>query len=822
MAQPITDNLEQALKKNQITPLIVVKFDDWPILYGNASIYKYIKIGDPDLLIGDDWVIGGFRLLENQSSYILFNTGTTTRISQKVDPAKGQSASVQQMIISMQDKNDEISELVSLNGAFADILGKGVTIYQGEQDTAFPEDFNAIIRGVVQAVESTQGVVNLIIANADEKKRASILPNISTKLTADISDVAVSAPVDSTDEFYEPADSGVFRTYLAADSELIEYTSKDPTNFLGLARAQGVSGFQSVAAAHEDEATLEQIIRLKDNGINLALKLMLSQGPTFYLDQALAQSFVYYDPSTSVPNAVFFDNIFLQADHGVTVGDLVTITGATNGGNNVTDSEIIEVGLTNSGSYIVLADTLILETSTNAVVSFKSKYNVLPIGFGMKPNEVDVDQHVFIRDTFLPSFELDLYVKEITDGKGFLEKEVYLPMTVFSVPRKGRSSCVYTVAPLATYEIVAIDSTTVDEDSIKTLKVGRSTSENFYNQVRSSYDYNPITDKFLSNMINPTEVDQSERPVGVKPFIQAFKGLRTSSDASNLSVRAAERLLRRYQKGAEFIKNIKINFRVGYQIEIGDIVSVDFASLKLTDYNKGSRDGDVKLMEVLNKVIDNKTGEIIIDVVNTAFGVGDRYGLISPSSLSDVGSTPTKIILKRSFTNAGTVIPESKKWNGYVGQKILIHDENWTQEYETVIRAFDNNTPVGMNIDSIGVSIGENWIIQPIEYPDDVDPRVESFWKNRHAFASPTVVPNATSLNQDEFIVSGADLGRFFVGSIVRVHNYSYSVDSGDVTVTEITGNTIKVNESLGFLADTSHFVDLIGFPDQTQAYRVI
>jgi len=911
MSLPITNNLDQSLKKTQVTPLLVVKFDDWPIIYGNVNIQKYVRVGDPDLLIGNDWIIGGFRLLENQSPYILFNTGTTTRISQKVDPAKGQSASVQQMVLSMIDLNDEISNLVSVGGAFPDILGKGLTIFQGEMDTSWPEDFNPIIRGVVQSVESGQGVVNLIISNADEKKRVSILPKITSKLTdgldyrsvqfqdlfyqnvedvtnqvtisyvaggmagsesvivtgfsiqvqiqnggstasqikkaienhpdanqlvtvkvmgdsgigqfigSTITGISLNANVLSADDFYLPADMGSFRTYLKTKDELIEYSNKSMNQFLSLARAQSISGADGEGFYQKPETEVQQVIRLKENGMNIALKLMLSQAPAFYAENILAQSIVYFNTLVSIPNAIFFKGVYLETDHGVTAGDKVTVTMAGEVSNNLVDSEIIETGIVNGGSYIVLSDTLTLETTTTALVSFKSKYNVLPIGFGMKPNEVDVAQHVFIRDTFLPQFELDIYVKEIVDGKGFLEKEVYLPMTVFSVPRKGRSSCVYTVAPLATYEILSIDSTTVDEDSIKSLKVGRSTSENFYNQVQFSYDYNPLDDSFLSNLNQPTIVDQSERPVGIKPFVQMFKGIRSSSDGETLAIRSADRLLRRYQRGAEFIKNIKLNFKSGYKLEIGDIVSVDFKSLQLTDFNKGSRDGDVKLMEVLNRIIDNKTGEVIIDVVNTTFGVGDRFGLISPSSLSGIGSTTSKIILQKSFTTR-EVLPESLKWNGYIGQKILIHDEFWNFQYETFIRGFDNNNPQGMSIDPIPMAIGENWILQAIEYPNDVDPRVQSFWKNRHAYASPTVIPEFASMQQDEILISNADLGRFFVGSIIRVHDYSFMIDSGDVTVTEIIGNTVKVNKPLGFLADPTHFINLIGFPDKQQAYRII
>lgn len=435
----------------------------------------------------------------------------------------------------------------------------------------------------------------------------------------------------------------------------------------------------------------------------------------------------------------------------------------------------------------------------------------------MLPNEVDVEQHHFIRDTFLPVFDLDIYTKEFSDGKGFLEKEVYLPMTCFSVPRKGRSSIVYTTGPLPTYEVVTLDLSTVENPD--RLKVQRSINENFFNSVFFAYQFDPVEEKFTKTL----QLDSTSSTVEaeIKQFSIESKGLRTGSDAEAIADRAARRLLRRYESGAEFIKGVQVLFSAGYRLEIGDVVAVDYAALKLSDFSRGNRQGGIKLMEVLNKTLDNKTGEVSLDLVNTAFQNGDRFGLISPASEVGSGSTTTKIIMRQSF-GTRPFEPESLKWLDYIGQDIIVRPADFSSgPYQTTIRGFDTNDPQGMSVDPLPVVPSAGWIIECVEYPSSTDPREQAYWKLRHAFFSPQVEVTA-GVSATRFTVASGDVGKFFVGSIVRVHNYAYTIDSPERTVTEIDGNDVIVNGSLGFTPAAGQFVDLIGFPDQQQAYRVV
>jgi hypothetical protein len=879
LALELTTNLKTSLQNSQITPVFVAKIDGYSTLLTNVQVTGIV----------------------DQLSYISFSDGTTTRITQKLDPSRGQGSSVSQITIALIDVDNFITKFVSPGQILNDVMGRRVTIFTGVNGNTWPDDYNIIFRGIIQDINAAANVVYITLNNTEEKKRVSLLPKITGELSTALNfrsvtfqdiqfknkeDVAnavsitytgggtagsevvtvggggyaVSVQIQSgvstaaqikkkiennadanqvmdlkivgtsgaaqvtgsanlgTDttinvvdatSFLLPADTA--ETYVKIGEELIKYTGKTSTTLTGCTRGTG-------AAFYSSGDSLEQVVRITDGGIDIALKCMLSQGPTYYAESVPVLSFQYYDPSTTIDNAIFFD-FNVKTDYGVSEGDLATTTGASNGANNVTDAVVVEVVVQpDNSSYVLLSNNLVDEAASPAVIKFKSQFNVLPIGLGMVPDEVDVAQHIFVRDTFLPIFDMDFYINDVADGKGFLEKQVYMPMTCFSVPRKGRSSIAYTIAPLASYEVVTLNSSTVENP--EQLSVRRSLNENFFNQVRFNYDYDPITNSFLTTKNYPDTPDQALIPVGAKTYVVESQGLRASVGSTVTNENASIRLLRRYDRGAEFIKGIKVLFSYGYEIEIGDVVAVDFESLKLSDFVTGNRAGLIKLMQVINKVLDNKTGEVIIDVVNTTFGISDRIGLISPSSKTDAGSSTTLIKLKKSWSTSAIEL-ESKKWTGYIGQEIIVHDESWSTVYNTVIRGFDNLSPQGMLVDLMPGVPGTDWIIQCPEYPSSTNTSELLFWKSRHCFFSPRIQVTA-GIDVNQFSVNPGDEIYFFIGSIIRVHTYDFSSDSPEAVVTDITGSNITTNISLGFIPTNLHYVDLIGFLDKQQSYRVV
>lgn len=654
-----------------------------------------------------------------------------------------------------------------------------------------------------------------MLSNTEEKKRGQIVSRTTSALASGISDVDTTATLTDASLFLEPVDT--YTTFAKIADEFIEYTGKSTNDLTTLSRAQ----LNSIAAAHASGVEVEQWHKISGNGIDIALKLMLSTGPEFFVENVAVSAFQLFNVELEIPNALFFSGLNIEQEYGVSVGDTIVISGATEGANNQT-ATVAEIYLANDTTVIVVNGTVIAENPTSAVVKFKSQFNTLPIGIGLKPNEVDVRQHLFIRDAFLPVFDFELFFNEIEDGKTFLEQQIYLPMACFSVPRKGRSSVVHHIAPLPFNKIETFDSSTVKNAA--SLKVQRSLSENFFNEINYQYDFDPITEKFKTSKSYESTKSKARLPnVNARALTIEAQALRTSSDGAIRSNQAAQRFLKRYQYGAEYIKNIQVIFSVGYALEIGDIVLIDFDSLALSNFNEGLRGGGFKLFEVLNKTLDNKTGETSFDVVNTAFGVNDRFGLISPASIVSTGSTTTKIRLKKSYSTQ-SYERESSKWGDYLGQNIQVRSEDFSTVYTTTIKGFDNLEPQGMLVDALPGVPSEGWIVEAVAYPNSTDPTIEKDWKNRHAFFSPQVLVTATvgASPQTKFEVGAGDVAKFFVGAQLRVHNYDYSEDAPEALVIAIVGNEIEIDTAAGFSIGTSHFIDLIGFPDQGAAYRIL
>jgi len=805
----VTNNAKQAANRNEIQPSMVMKFDRSGLIFGSVGVYEYIRIGMPDLYIGDDWVIGGYRLLGEQSPYITFNTGTTSKISQKLDPSRGQGTTVPGMVVSMVDKNEEISKLMSPGLILSDPIGEPVTIYSGFKDTSFPQDFNVVFKGICQSYQCGAGYINMILSSAEDKKRLNVVSRTTSKLSSAIDNSQTTIPVYSTEFYTLPSD--ICETFIKIGDELIKYTGKLPGSFTGCSRAQN----GTIAEAQDIDTDVEQVIRLQGNPLDIALKIMLSDADTYYIDGLEASAVNFINPSLSIPNAIIFNDVHdMNVEHGITVGDIVDIYDSAIPANNLTGLVVLDLGTFENGSYIILNSTLTDEFTTTAKIKARCKYNTLPFGLGMYPNEVDIDQHEFVRDTYLAGETMDLYLSDESSGKEFIERELYLPKACFSVPRKGRASVAHHAGPFPNYEIVTIDTDSVVNPSA--LKIERSSTENFFNQVVVEYNYDPVQERYLSSkqVTVPTTVQSK-----VKRLNMQSKGLRDSVFAESQIERTAEKLLKRYSQGAEFIKGVRLKFGQAYRLEIGDTVLVDYKDLQLTDIKTGTRAGSLRVMEVQNKVIDNKTGEITIDLVNSIYSPTDRFGTISPSSLIDNGSTTNKLVLQRSWNTQGWQ-KETDKWQDYIGQNIIIHNEDWSQVHTSKILGLDDSEPQGMSIQSIVVTPSNGWIVQCPAYPFTENSDDEAYWKTRHGFMCNQAII-AANPSANVITLSPSDVLYARLGMRIRVHNYDYSQDSGELEITNITGNDITLSANLTFYA-VNDYADILGFIDGGYAYRIL
>jgi len=693
MAFTITKNARIKAERNNISPNLVFKIDGLDTLYGLQIIKKYIRIGDPGLFIGSDWVIGGLRSASDQVTNITFE-GTTTQINQKLDPDKASGATISTMDIALIDIDGSVSDLVSPGVELPDILGRKAKVFLGFADTAWPEDYITIFRGIIDQVDVGTAKMTFKLSHPDQKKRQDIFVKGDTELNGAIDNVVTTITVDSTADFFSRVlgpdgvsyDSNI-KYGVRIDDEIIFFTGKTGTTFTGCTR--GALG--TTAASHSDNAAVSSFYNLTGNSIDLALKLYFSgrQGP--WVEDIEVKHINQLGDLSFIQNALFFDGVDIQNEYGISINDYVTITGATNGANDVTRTvDLIEK--TDEGSYLILSGAnLISENDSPAEVSFRSQYDTLADGLRFDGDEVDVVEHERIKRIFLSSHEQDFRLKDTIQGKDFIEEQILFPAAAYSLPRKSQSSLGYHIGPIPGVDPKIF--TSANAKNASQVKISRSINKNFYNTIVYRYDESLLEDaKFTGGYITTDATSKTEIPVGTRALVITAKGMRSTLSALNLATTAAARRLKRYKRGAEYISQFEVLYGDSYNIEIGDIIIIDTSDLKMLDTKLATRSGDPKLYEIINKTFDIKTGGVKLELVDTNYSTNTRYCLISPSSRIETGGTTTKFKLKVD-TNNPYGIDEGKKWSRYIGATIRVRSDDFTTRNDTsTILSVSGNT----------------------------------------------------------------------------------------------------------------------------------
>jgi len=595
--------------------------------------------------------------------------------------------------------------------------------------------------------------------------------------------------LDDTSDFIEPADA--VTTFIRIEDEIVQYTAVSGNDLTGVTR--GALG--TVAVSHDDLTEISTYYRLSGGPIDLALKLMLSnpEQSNFIEDLAIT-AFVQVTPSLVIANGVFFPAEDLQRDTGIVVGDRITITGATEGANNFTDRLITQITQLSTGTVITVDGAgLVSEIESSALGAFGSKFNVLPEGSRvLDPRTVDVERHEFWDTLFPTSFpEYVFKIDETIDAKDFINSEIYFPAGLYPTPRDGKASINFSIPPLVDADSVELTSEVVK--SPEKLVIGRSTNKNFFNAIVYKYQQDVLEDKFLAGVITQSARSTNRIKTVNRPLTIEANGLVDDAETLTIINRQTRRFLDRYQFAAETIK-IDVLYKIGMPIEVGDVVIFGNSLLQVTDINEASRDFQPRLMEVLNKSMDIKTGQIQLELVDTFFSGDARYGTYSPTSFVNTGATTTRIPLKESFGTTVTTNEENFKWQQYIGETITVNNADFSIDEKTIFNGFDPTNPNVMLVDALSFAPAEDLFVNAPQYPEfDTDPQTQFIWKTVHCFctAEVAVVSGASST---VFDVGAGDIGKFFVESLVRVHNADFTLysspgdDLDDAIVIDITG----------------------------------
>lgn len=824
MALELSIRCEQLSRQTEKRPQLILEVEGYGT-FGALTVTKIAKFGDAGLFFGNPGLVFG-GVTEDTDALSLIDLGKSSGgaspITQQLLQDKGGSGSVSTVTIEIVDKNEIVTQAISPGFDIEEFLSQKARVYINFEGGAHPEDSVQIFNGTVQDIRAGAGRIKLTIGAPESLKRQDLFVKGTTSLDGALNNSDTTITVVSTSDFLnESLDATTLRTYIRIDDEIIKYTGTTDTTFTGCTRG----AFGTAATNHDDETSVESIYRLTGTLSDLALKIMLSNGDDQFRTDVPVIGIVDLPDASSIPNSIAF-SYDVEAKHGLVLGDFISLEGTSGGSNDFSNRAILSITSADFGSYIVVGGgSLVSEPVTSGLASFKSKYDLLPEGLGMSPEQVDVARHEELQGQFGASFfEYDFRLPDSEKGTEFINTQIYWPSGCYQLFRGGRASLGITLPPIAQLETQTINSENVFKPA--EIEISRSVNKNFYNTVVYKFEEYVLDGRFLQGQIFESEASINRvKNVGSRVLTIEARGVRKSADNINKIRIQARRFLDRYQYGAEVVP-VQVNFGEGFPIEVGDTVIFGDEDLKISDIKTGNRQFQPRLMEVTNKSMRITTGEIKLELTDTAFELDGRYGVISPSSILGAGSTGTELVLQNSYGNQAGLKTEDFKWRPYIGQPIVIRSVGYGTVQTSVIRGFDPFDPNIMIIDDLGAPPlgGQGSIVEIATYPgqgdaNEIDATYASVYKAVHVFWDKQCLVASGASNFQFDTSSGA--GSFFkVGDVVFVHTPDYSTQADETTVTDVTGDTITVADDLGFTPDNTFVVDLLGFPDGGLPYR--
>lgn len=794
---------------SEITRLISPSFELNDILYKNATLRLGFKEGAyPDDYI--DLFIGKIQQVESSTGYIELTIAhpeelKRSEIFPKIETTLAAdlnyySAVIQDLTWYQQGAFSGIAEVRYINTPFigdnanVSVSGNLITVSIDSGVTKA----KTIRETIINSIQASSIAIPVITGNKDAVQVTQAITQLTIGNTVDVENVG---------GFLLPV-SPIFRTYLRINDEIMEYTGIDTVNnrFTGVTRHV----LNSLGDNHKLDDSVSSFYKLGDdtessNAIDLALQVMISGSEQNYISGLSALKFYDFGTGLTYPNALMAMNVDLKRDYNIQVGDLITVTGATNAGNNIS-STIEDYEVTDIGTIIyVTGASFVTESGTAAQLALESKYNTLPDGCGFTPFQVDIDRFKVLQTRFPSSIaNYEIYLKDTVKPKDFINVDLFLPSALYSIPRQGKASVGISAPPL--YEG---DSKILNVDTVKNLnklKTTRSVNKYFYNAVIFKYNEDSVDDRLLSGNIIYSADSQNRINSPNKPYTIKAKGLRPSATNDSLIERNCKRLLQRYQFAAEIIP-IEPDFKTGYSMEVGDSVVFGDGVIQLSDSQTGTRDFKPRVFEVVNKEFDWRAGTIKVNIVDTNFSSGVRYGVWSPASQVVSGSTTTKIKIQNSYGSAS----EKDKWTPYINKTIRVRSADYSYSENVKLLGFDTADEHKMVVSTISVAPFAGYIVDVPMY-DDLNSGLDSIYKAAHVFWTPTgtVLSGASATS---FTLNSGQGTLFFANCVIRVHSADYSRDSGNtgIKVTSIVGDVVTCN-SLGFTPLAGDIVELIGF----------
>lgn len=822
-------------------PIVILKIDGLPFVFGSNVIYRQPRYDDPNLFY--DGSINYDQLVpvdQDKQKALIDRKGSFSTISQKLEQWDGK-ASVETFNIRLVDK-DQIVSKVCTPGAYLDeILNKKVTVYFGFSNIAYPEDYITLFKGYINNIRIGQGYVDFIFTDPSNKRKQVVFNASTTDLTLGVSSIDTQLKLTSTANLYRSilnplgdTDSTVHLGLLIDDKEYVSFTNADiiDINTVNVTRAR----FGTLPVAHAAGVTCKMVLHIEDNPINIALKTMLSGWNGPWKTGVKIFGIINADNSNLISDSITFPlDVDVIRDYGLNPGDFLTLTGCTIPTNNgvFTIADIV-----NDNRTVTVVQTGILTQENpvagfiTGVTDFRNKYDVYPetAGLSLNADDVFVTQFEYIRDVFAQyQFKYDIVGSEAS-GKTWIETHLLKPIGAYSLTQGARISAGITHPPLANDLTKFIEAKNVINPKEVIVERGLSSSRLFYNEILFKYNYDAVNNSFNSSF-RYIDAEAQNRMDQVSVLEMEMRGLDNSDLSRSIMTARAKRIIQRYKYAAETI-SLRAFFSTGHQIDAGDIMVLTDSTppvLQITNTEDGTRGVYNRIMEVQERSIDISGGTTSVKLLsNNGFSITDRYAVIGPASLIDdtFANTPSLIKYKDSF---GAKFPsaEFKKWQDYAGSVIRVHNNAYTDDEETTFTLDSSNKYIMHLSPALPFTPGADYVIEFSKY-DDSNATTNSLVKSTFCSLDSTAFIDTGSSNS-VFVLQAGYSVRYSAGMIVYVMNFSGSRFSPDVKIVSVVGDVVTIGpisaagsaQDLGFIPQNGDELMLGGFKDGL-GYRLI
>jgi hypothetical protein len=398
-----------------------------------------------------------------------------------------------------------------------------------------------------------------------------------------------------------------------------------------------------------------------------------------------------------------------------------------------------------------------------------------------------------------------------------MDKELFFPQGLFSIPRKARSSVKFIVPPFSSDIVPTLDTNAIT--NITKIKQRRSVHKYLYNTYVWRFNPDSLEDKFLSGKVVVNNDSIQRIRAGRKQLKIESTGMRSDAGTRGVIDNITQRLVDRYSLAPTYIDNIEVNYKTGYSLEVGDIVPAMGEDTKNIDLQTGGS-SKTQLYEIVNKSLNVKNGKIKLSLLSTSFEIQARYAVIGLASYVDSGSTSSRLIIKKVNDTTGLAF-SSDQWVDFSGNRIRVRNDNYTLDETVIFQGVDPTNKDALLLSTpLSFTPTEDMVIEYPDY-DDTGAAIDSDYKLQFGFSTAqTDIINVIS----DSIVEVSDGSKLVIGSDIYVHSVDYTRSSfrDNREIINIVGNTITLASDLPFTPLIGDLIDGSNYADGGFVYSII